>query len=201
MTEEKTIRAFVAIELPEEILNEIAGIQNRLKKTIHGVIRWVRPEGMHLTLKFLGNISVDDVANISRVVENSVAGVKPLSLSLRSVGVFPDMMRPRVVWLGINGDVVPLLRLQKVMDQGFEDYGFKREERPFRPHLTLGRIKSPKGMIGLAAAVEKGGDFVAGEFKAERLTLFGSDLTAGGAIYTKLGWFPFRGISVISRKS
>ena len=201
MNEEKTMRTFLAIELPEEIRKEIANIQDHLKKNIHGVITWVRPERIHLTLKFFGNISGDDVVNISRVVENSVAGVRPFSLSVKAVGVFPDVMRPRVVWLGINGDVVPLLRLQKVMDQGFEDYGFKREERPFRPHLTLGRIKSPKGMIGLAAAVEKGGDFVAGEFKAERLTLFGSDLTAGGAIYTKLGWFPFRGISVISRKS
>ena len=146
MTEEKTIRAFLAVELPGEILNRITDIQKLLKKTIHGVIRWVRPEGMHLTLKFFGNISGDDVVNISRVVERSVADVKPLSLSVKTVGVFPDIMRPRVIWLGINGDVGPLLMLQKVMDQGFQDLGFKEEGRPFRPHLTLGRIKSPKGV-------------------------------------------------------
>ena len=194
MTEEKTIRTFLAIELPEEVRNEIAGIQRRLKKNIRGVITWVRPERIHLTLKFFGNISGDDVVNISRVVENSVAGVKPLSLSIKAVGVFPDVMRPRVIWVGINGDVVPLSNLHKVMDHGFQDYGFKREERPFRPHLTLGRIKSPKGMVGLATVVEGGGDYVAGQFQAGGLTLFKSDLTSGGAIYTKLAQFPFRGI-------
>lgn len=193
MTEEKTIRAFVAIELPGEILNEIVGIQNRLKKTIHGVIRWARPEGMHLTLKFFGNISGDDVVNISRVVEKTVADVKPFSLSVGAVGVFPDVMRPRVIWLGINGDVVPLNNLQKVMEYGFQGYGFKREARPFRPHLTLGRIKSPKGVIGLAAVVEGGGNYVAGQFQADGLTLLKSELTPGGAIYTKLAQFPFLG--------
>ena len=194
MTEEKTIRTFLAIELPEEIRKEIANIQDHLKKNIRGVITWVRPERIHLTLKFFGNISGDDVVNISRVVENSVAGVRPFSLSVKAVGVFPDVMRPRVVWLGINGDVVPLSNLHKVMDRGFQDYGFKREERPFRPHLTLGRIKSPKGMVGLATVVEGGGGYISGQFQAGGLTLFKSDLTPGVAIYTKLAWFPLRGI-------
>ncbi|MDO8722261.1 MAG: RNA 2',3'-cyclic phosphodiesterase [Syntrophales bacterium] len=193
MSEEKTIRSFLAIELPEEILHKIADIQMRLKKNLPGVISWVRPEGIHLTLKFFGNISGDDVVNISRVVENSVAPVKPLSLSIKDVGVFPDVVRPRVVWLGINGDVAPLSNLQKAMDRGFQEYGFKREERPFRPHLTLGRIKSSKGMSGLAAILEGGGDYSAGQFQAKELTLFQSDLTPRGAIYTKLAQFPFRG--------
>lgn len=192
MTEEKKIRAFLAVEMPGEIINRITDIQKLLKKTIHGVIRWVRPEGMHLTLKFFGNISGDDVVNISHVVKRSVADVKPLSLSVRTVGVFPDIMRPRVIWLGINGDVGPLLKLQKVMDQGFQDYGFKKDKRPFRPHLTLGRIKS-KGVTGLAAVVEGGEDYVVEQFQADGLTLFKSDLTPEGAIYTKLAWFPFRG--------
>jgi 2'-5' RNA ligase len=194
VTEEKTVRSFLAIELPEEILHKIADIQMCLKKNIQGgVISWVRPEGIHLTLKFFGNIFMDNVVNISRVVENTLADVKPLSLGVKDVGVFPDVIRPRVIWLGINGDVAPLSNIRKAMDPGFHGYGFKREERPFRPHLTLGRIKSPRGMSGLAVLLEGGGNYFAGHFQTKELTLFRSELTSGGAIYTKLAQFPFRG--------
>ncbi|MFA4916468.1 MAG: RNA 2',3'-cyclic phosphodiesterase [Syntrophales bacterium] len=194
MTEEKTTRSFLAVELPGEILIKITDIQKLLKKTIQGIISWGRPEGIHLTLKFFGNISGDDVANLSRVVERSLANVKPLSLNVRTIGVFPSIMRPRIIWLGINGDVAPLIKLQETMDYGFQDCGFKKEARSFRPHLTMGRIKSPKGLTGLAKVVEEKENYVAGQFQADGLTLLKSDLTPKGAIYTKLAWFPFQGV-------
>ena len=191
MNDEKAIRAFLAVDPPEEIFREIIGIQERLKKTIKGDIRWVRPEGIHLTLKFFGYVYQSDVANISLVVKNNVADMKTLMLNVRNVGAFPTTTRPRVLWLGIDGDTDPLISLQAEMDTGFQEYGFKKEDRPFRPHLTLARVKEPKGLIGLAEAVKKNGDYVAGSFSVSGLTLFKSDLKPTGAIYTKLSYFPF----------
>ena len=191
MNDEKAIRAFLAVDPPEEIFREIIGIQERLKKTIKGDIRWVRPEGIHLTLKFFGYVYQSDVANISLVVKNNVAYMKTLMLNVRNVGAFPTTTRPRVLWLGIDGDTDPLISLQAEMDTGFQEYGFKKEDRPFRPHLTLARVKEPKGLIGLAEAVKENGDYVAGSFSVSGLTLFKSDLKPTGAIYTKLSYFPF----------
>jgi 2'-5' RNA ligase len=193
MSDEKAIRAFLAIDPPEEIFKEINKIQERLRKTLQGDIRWVKPEGIHLTLKFFGYIYDSDIANISDVVKNSVANMKALLLNVRSIGAFPSVNRPRVLWLGIDGDTDALINLQVKIDAGLESYGFKKEDRPFRPHLTLARIKEPKGLVGLAETVKKNEDYIAGSFTAGGLTLFKSDLKPTGAIYTKLDYFPFPG--------
>lgn len=193
MSNEKPIRAFLAVDPSQEVLNEIIRIQERLKKSIQGDVRWVRPEGIHLTLKFFGNISDTDVANISAVVKNNVVIVKPFTVNVKKVGSFPDVNRPRVLWLGVDGDVDPLIRLQKEIDRGLQEYGFKKEDRPFRPHLTLARVKDPRGLIGLAKILEKSEEYVAGHFDVGGLILFKSDLTPQGAIYTKLDFFPFTG--------
>jgi 2'-5' RNA ligase len=191
MSDEKAIRAFLAVDPPEEIFREIIKIQERLKKAIQGDIRWVRPEGMHLTLKFLGYVYESDIANISHVVKNNVANMKALMLNVRNLGAFPSVNRPRVLWLGIDGDTDALITLQAEIDTGFQEYGFKKEDRPFRPHLTLARVKEPKGLIGLGETVKKNDDYIAGSFTVSGLTLFKSDLKPTGAIYTRLTEFPF----------
>jgi RNA 2',3'-cyclic 3'-phosphodiesterase len=193
MSDEKAIRAFLAVDPPEEVFREIIKIQERLRKAIQGDIRWVRPEGIHLTLKFFGYVYQSDIANISSVVKNGVANMRALSLNVRSLGAFPTATRPRVLWLGIDGDTDALIGLQAKIDTGFQEYGFKKEERPFRPHLTLARVKEPKGLVGLAEAVKKNEGYVAGSFTVSGLTLFKSDLRPTGAIYTKLSYFPFPG--------
>ncbi|MDO8724091.1 MAG: RNA 2',3'-cyclic phosphodiesterase [Syntrophales bacterium] len=191
MNSEKSVRAFLAIEPPAEILKEIGDIQNRLKKSIAADVRWTRPEGIHLTLKFFGNISESEIAAVSQVVEKHTAAFAPLQLEVRTLGVFPSLKRPRVLWIGLQGDTAPLVSLQKNLERGFEDCGFAREERPLRPHLTLGRIKAVKETAGLEKTIESGRDFATGSFCAAGLALFKSDLTPQGAVYTKLAWFPF----------
>src|SRR5512137_2384044 len=109
MSDEKSIRSFLAIDLPPEVLNEIDGIQERLKKAIRGYISWVRPAGIHLTLKFFGNIAESDIPNISRVVQNTIVTVRPFTLNVRKLGAFPDVNRPRILWLGMDGDVDVLI--------------------------------------------------------------------------------------------
>jgi 2'-5' RNA ligase len=191
--DEKPVRAFLAIDLPVEILDEIGSIQSELKKTLQGVVRWVRPEAIHLTLKFFGNLSTDEIMSVSRTVGDHASGTKPFALDVEKLGVFPDINRPRVLWIGIGGDVDPLIRFQKSMEQKLHEKGFAKEDRPFRPHLTLARIKEPKGLIGLAKIIEKKDNCVAGHFNAAGLALFRSQLTPKGAIYTKLAQFPFSG--------
>jgi RNA 2',3'-cyclic 3'-phosphodiesterase len=193
MSDEKSIRAFLAIELPAEILNEIGVIQARLKNALQGVIRWVRPQGIHLTLKFLGDISERDVVRISLALTDHTNGIKPFALDVKTLGVFPDLNRPRIIWLGIGGDVQPLMLFQKSLDQRLCEHGFTQEERSFKPHLTLARVKEYKGLIGLAKVVEKKDNYTAGHFDAGELTLFRSQLTPTGAVYTKLACFPFAG--------
>ncbi len=194
MGEEKSIRAFLAVDPPREILDEISRIQDRLRKAIQGDIRWVKPSGMHLTLKFFGNISESDIISISQVVKNNSVNIGPFTLNVRRLGAFPDVKRPRVLWLGMDGDVDMLIRLQKEMDSGLQDCGFKKEDRPFKAHLTLARIKEPKELIGLAKIIEKSEDYGAGSFTVGGLNLFKSELTPKGAIYTKLAYFPFSGL-------
>jgi 2'-5' RNA ligase len=187
------IRAFLAIDPPEEILDAIGRIQGRLQRVIRGELRWVRPEAIHLTLKFFGDISEEAVADIAAVVEKAAARAAPFLLAIGGVGVFPDQRRPRVLWLGMDGDVPRLLRLQQELEAGLGMVGFPAEERPFRPHLTLARIKSSKGLNGLAQALEKGEEQKAGEFRASGIGLIRSELTPRGAVYTRLKWFPFAG--------
>jgi len=191
MDDKKSIRAFLAIDPPQEIYNKIIKIQEHLKKSIRGDIRWVRPEGIHLTLKFFGYIYDSDIANISNVVKDNVVNMKPLSLNVRSLGAFPSVNRPRVLWLGIDGDTDAVVNLQMEIDAALEGYGFTKENRPFKPHLTLARIKEPKELIGLAEAIKKNDNYVAGSFSVSGLTLFKSDLKPTGAVYTKLSYFPF----------
>lgn len=191
MSEEKSIRSFLAVDPPREIIDAIGMIQDRLRKNIQGDIRWVRPQGIHLTLKFFGTIAESDVANISRVVEDTTSTIAPFTLGIKRVGAFPDVKRPRVLWLGMDGDVDILIRLQKEVDAELHKYGFEKEDRPFRPHLTLARIKDPRGLIGLAKIMEKRENYEAGSFSAAGLNLFKSELTPKGAVYTKLAYFPF----------
>lgn len=193
MADRGTIRAFLAMDPPPEVLRRIADIQEVLKKTLRGSISWVRPEGIHLTLKFFGDIAAEDLQPISEVVSGQATGMRPLHLNIKGLGVFPGIRRPRILWLGVGGEVARLIALQRVLDQGFETCGIKKEERPFRAHLTLARIKSPQGLSGLDKVLEEKEAESAGSFEAKGLILFKSDLTPKGAIYTVLADFPFQG--------
>ena len=188
-----TIRAFLALDPPPEILRTIADIQRALRKNIRGSVSWVRPEGIHLTLKFFGDIAANDVSAVSEVVAGQIAGARPVNLEAKGLGVFPDTRRPRVLWLGIGGEVERLIAMQKAIDQGLEPCGFPKEKRPFQAHLTLARIKSPQGLSGIEDVLTEKKSESAGKFTATGLTLFKSELTPKGAIYTTLGHFPFQG--------
>ncbi len=180
-----TIRTFVAIELPQRVIASIEEMQHRLKKYDFN-IRWVRPLNIHLTLKFLGNIKTTDIEMVGDAVERAGSGFGPLSLEAFGLGVFPDLRRPRVIWTGIAGQTDELKRLQTTVENGIQAIGFPKESRPFRGHLTLGRIKGGIDSKRLQEAIDKFGDFQSGPFTVDRLFLFKSDLKPSGSEYTKL---------------
>jgi len=189
---EKNIRAFLAIEPPENILQEISRLQEKLKREINGRLSWTRPQGQHLTLKFFGDISRENINSISSAVQKRVAAEQKLNLKIEKLGVFPDARKPRVLWCSVTGDLERLINLQKKLDGDFAALGFPAEDRSFKAHLTLARIKDPRDITGLSEALKKHDLFKAGEFVADKLFLFQSNLSPQGAVYTKLAEFAMR---------
>jgi 2'-5' RNA ligase len=185
----KNIRAFLAIEPPEDILQKISDMQEKLKREISGRLSWTRPQGQHLTLKFFGDISKEDANNICAAVQKRVVAEQKLNLKVEELGVFPDARRPRVLWCGVTGDVEKLITLQKKLDSDFAALGFPVEDRSFKAHLTLARVKDSRDMTGMNEALKKYGTFTAGEFTGDKLFLFQSNLSSQGAVYTKLAEF------------
>jgi len=190
---EKNIRAFLAIEPPENILNEISRLQEKLKREINGRLSWTRPQGQHLTLKFFGDISKADINNVCAIVQKRVVAEQKLNLKVEKMGVFPDARRPRVLWCGVTGDVEKLITLQKKLDADFATLGFLEEDRSLKAHLTLARIKDPRDITGMSEALKKYDSFKAGEFVADKLFLFQSKLSPQSAVYTKLAEFALGG--------
>ncbi len=179
------IRTFIAVEIPEKIISSIDRVQESIKN--YGFkIKWVRPERIHLTLKFLGNIEAADTENVGRALCEAAGTIPPMSLQAKGIGVFPGIRRPRVVWVGITGQLETLGRLQKTLDENLAAIGFPKEKRPFKGHLTLGRIQKKIDTKRFIEALDTFKKFETETFTADRVVLYQSELKASGAVYTEL---------------
>jgi RNA 2',3'-cyclic 3'-phosphodiesterase len=181
----QTIRAFVAFPIPETITIRICDIQERLK-SYRLPVRWVKPENVHLTLKFFGEISLSTVNDIGKVLEDTVRVYAPLMFFIKGLGVFPNIKKPRVLWIGISGDIKPLSEIQANLESNLEKKGFAKENRPFKSHLTLGRIKGDIHPENLFDILRSFSNFTSEPFEAKELVLYKSELNPSGALYTKL---------------
>ncbi|MEA3428688.1 MAG: RNA 2',3'-cyclic phosphodiesterase [Thermodesulfobacteriota bacterium] len=179
------IRSFIGFELPEKIRSFIANIQEDLKSDGFDA-RWVKPKNIHLTLKFLGNINKDNAQKVGVAILKSAADYAPISLTAKGIGAFPGINRPRVLWIGIRGQIDVLVQLQKSLDDKLEGIGFPKENRPFKGHLTLARVKRQINQAKLINAIKKYGELDQESFIADNIILFKSDLKPTGAVYTKL---------------
>jgi 2'-5' RNA ligase len=179
------IRSFLAIELPQPILKKIEEVQGDLRST-HADVRWVSPDKIHLTLKFFGNIEESRIDLILKSIEDPIRNTSPFSLKVRGVGAFPSLKNPRVIWMGLVDGKEVLASFQKQIESQLEKIGFQPEDRPFHPHLTLGRMKSSRGKEDLGGRMEKHKEEEFGDFPVERAVLFKSDLRPTGPIYTPL---------------
>ncbi len=179
------MRSFLAVEVPTSIRQGLATLQARLRES-GADVKWVRPESVHLTLKFLGEIEVGAVADIREALDEVIQRHEPFLVRVRGVGCFPRMNQPRVVWVGLSGDGGRLISLQREVESAMEPLGLSREERGFRPHLTLGRVRSPKGRERLAWLVQALQEEEVGEFQVRSVVQFQSELHPSGARYTPL---------------
>ncbi len=179
---EKT-RCFIAIELSREIKQALGAIQDELKKTVDGV-KWVRPDNIHLTLKFLGHIEKEVVEKTKDILGRAAGRTKPFLMKLSSVGAFPDPSRPRVIWIGIDENK-ELSSLAGLIEEELVPLGIEKESRPFHSHLTLARVKFLKDKSSVKNAFASL-EVPPVEMTASKITLFQSTLRREGPIYTVL---------------
>jgi 2'-5' RNA ligase len=185
------LRTFVAIDLDPGIKRALSDFIRRLKKAGPEGTSWAREEGMHLTLKFLGEIDESRAEAVAGVMDEAVFDCRPFPFQVRGTGYFPNARFPRVLWAGIAPSA-ELDFLQTRLEFGLAAIGFERENRPFHPHLTLGRVRSVSGIRDALTELElqKNADF--GTMTASKLALFRSVLRPSGAEYSVLKESPFR---------
>jgi 2'-5' RNA ligase len=183
------IRAFIAVDLTPEVQDCLKQISSQLKNEMGDVpIRWVAPENIHLTLKFLGDVSTNNIEVLTELLEAETANQKPMVISVGGIGAFPKIRNPRVIWVGIEAPA-ELVALHRTIDSQTARIGYAPDRRPFSPHLTLGRVSrnaTPRDVrkIGDVLANQKIGFL--GVARIREVHLYRSDLKPSGAVYTKL---------------
>jgi len=185
------MRLFIAVEFPEYIREEIARVQNRMKKT-QDKIKWVDPTSIHITLKFLGEVREERIEKILEVIEQTTGKVSPFTIEIEGTGAFPNITSPRVIWIGVK-NVPSLDWLVTELESALEKEGFPREKRKWVPHLTVGRVKFLKERNKLRELIlrEKGSKI--GKMEVKYVTLMQSYLTPKGPIYTPIKKFLLKG--------
>ncbi len=180
------MRAFIAIEIPPAIKEGMTGVVDRLKGG--GVdARWTRPEGIHLTLKFLGEVGEERVPAIMRALAVALIGTERFRLGIEGVGTFPNPASARVVWVGITGDIEKLVSLQAAVERALVGLGLEPDSRPYTPHLTLGRIRNIHNRDVWLKRLEAVGDFRLPGFDVASISLIRSELKPAGAVHRELG--------------
>jgi 2'-5' RNA ligase len=180
------MRSFIAAEIPPDIRDGLGEIQRDLR-TSGADVKWVRPASIHLTLKFLGEIQTERVGEIMGTLKEILRGHHPFTLEVRGMGCFPRFNQPRVIWVGLAGDEDRLMKIQQAVEDGMVGLGFPLEIRPFRAHLTLGRVRSAKGRIQLVTGIQRLKELELGSFTVGSIIQFRSELHPQGAKYTVLG--------------
>ncbi len=184
------LRTFIAIELDETVAIALGAIQEELKSRVpKGSVRWVNPASIHLTLKFLGDTPKSRLSEIEEALREACAGVAPLDLTIEGRGCFPNFRRPNVIWVAVRDHGGALTRLQEAVEAHVAPLGWPTEKRPFRPHLTLGRVNrrvSSRERAAIGAAVESLEVEQIATVHVTHVSFMRSDLRPTGAVYTRL---------------
>ncbi len=188
----ETIRLFIAIELPDAVQEALASLQKSLQAFDRNhAVRWTAIDSIHLTLKFLGETNVSRQAAIQSALHEAVAGHEPFDLDVVGAGCFPDVHKPRVVWAGLGGELPALHALRDAVERTVAPLGYPTEDRPFSPHLTLGRARQDASRAALSALgeqVQKVEARILATWPVEGVNLMRSDLKPAGAVYTQLAY-------------
>ena len=189
------VRTFVAIPIPAEIRRRLVEVEQDLMPAKAGV-KWVPEDNFHVTLKFLGYVEPERLEAVARGVEAAVRGIGPFEVELAEVGAFPKITRPSVVWVGVTRGGQEMISLADRIDREMAKIGFERENRPFSPHITVGRVKSPKNrgwppenLSGLRELIERHQNREVGSFGVEQVNIMRSELRITGPIYSVISDF------------
>jgi 2'-5' RNA ligase len=188
------VRSFIAVELPSSIVEELSSLSQDIRVESQG-ISWVRPSAFHLTLRFLGDVSGDKILPLTAALEECAGHNLPFNLRVEGLGAFPNISHPRVIWVGISGEIGRLCSLKKEMDELILPLGFATEARSFTPHLTLARVKNGISLAdkeNLKQKVTGGGRKSGNSFRVEFISLMESKLTSDGAKYSPLYRAPLK---------
>ncbi len=191
---QKSLRVFLAVELSLDLRQKVGDLQHRLRVSLPNV-NWVRPESIHLTLKFLGNVEAGMVEQVLTALELIGKSQHPFTLEIQGLGVFPQIRRPRILWIGCTGDIPALLNLVSGIEGALDPLGFLSDEKPYVPHLTLARIKHDNSQVGgvlthsgLLEQIQN-----LGILRVDWITLFRSDGGQFSVEYTALWKVPLNG--------
>lgn len=193
------VRAFIAVEVPQAARQTLAEAVRELADQTPGNVRWVDAQGIHLTLKFLGDIHTQDAGEILTALKSPVRQVSPFSLQLSGLGMFPNARRPRVLWAGIEGQQDSLSNLQQCVEGVLAQMDYPTEKQTFSPHLTLGRVRdgiSPGARrriiqaMSAASPASPASLVVSEPWTVEQVHLFRTTFTPQGSIYTSMGAVP-----------
>jgi 2'-5' RNA ligase len=186
------LRAFLAIDLPAGLRPVLARVQEELKKS-GADVKWVPVGNIHITLKFFGQIAEAQVEPIVQAAGDIARGQQPFTLKVVGAGAFPSVKNPRVVWLGVEGDLNLMAGFYRQLETAFAGLGFPPEDRPFSPHLTLGRVKSPRNRVELSRCLTTLAAPQSKPFQVREIVLYRSNLSPQGATYSPLRKIPLAG--------
>jgi 2'-5' RNA ligase len=184
------VRTFVAVEVGEEVRSAAVALQHALART-GAEVKWVEPHNLHVTLLFLGEVDERELAAVCRAVAAAAAGEPPFELRVSGVGAFPNPRRPKTLWAGVADGSAELVRLHGKVEQALLDLGaYRQEDRPYSPHLTLGRVKSEADGQALTPELPKHAGWVGGRTTVAEVVVYSSELRRDGPVYTPLGRGP-----------
>lgn len=185
-----TVRTFIAVETSAAVRQRASELVELLS-TSGAKVSWVKPQNMHLTIKFLDEVRWNAIADVTAAVQHAAKTVEPFELEIGGAGAFPSAGRPRTLWLGTAAGSEPLCALAAALEAALKPLGFPKEHRRFAAHLTLGRVRDGGPAAGrLAPLIKQHADFSAGRFAVRELVVFSSELTPQGPIYEALGRGP-----------
>jgi 2'-5' RNA ligase len=183
-------RTFVGIDIGDAIRASTTALIKELAKT-GAAVKWVAPESMHVTLLFLGEVDDRALHAVCKAVQEVAASEPPFSLRVSGVGAFPTARRPKILWAGITEGAEPLQHLNAALEERMLELGcYRKEERGYAPHLTLGRVKGDSDSFAMAAELPKRLAWEGGKFAAEEVLVFSSELDRDGPVYTVIGRAP-----------
>lgn len=181
------VRSFIACGIDQALVPRIREIQDTLKAESDSAgVKWIDPENLHFTLKFLGEIDEGIIANIREGIMGVAESASSFDLAISGLGAFPSVSRPRVIWLGTGNGKEKLRALAREIEEMSASYGIPKEGKVFVPHLTLGRVKSDHGLRGLAETIQRLASVEVGITRVSEICLMRSDLKRSGPVYTVL---------------